>query len=136
MLETAESVCGSSASELSVFFDQYRQSTIERETNLSQSANEVRLMNLHKAKGLEAPIVIVPEATKEGFTKTTYSEKPTGSTERKCYMSIDGEYTAYEADDDVTQKAQQAEAIDNMHLLYVLCTRSLLTKTREHMKGR
>jgi ATP-dependent helicase/nuclease subunit A len=48
---------------LSTFVAAFEESAIAVKRDLDQAANEVRVMTVHAAKGLEAPIVILPDTT-------------------------------------------------------------------------
>jgi len=93
------------------------ESTIKREMDAAQ--NEVRVMTVHGAKGLEAPVVILSDTTQEvKITKETFFEAGDGFVLRA---------NAGNAPEALTKLAEAAEAKarrEAMRLLYVALTRA------------
>ena len=67
MVETVTSSCSGSRLDLADAFDKYVKDIIEHELSLKQETDAVRIMNIHKAKGLQGEIVIL--ADRRGRTK-------------------------------------------------------------------
>lgn len=63
------------------FAVQYAKKTIESQLQLEEFSNSVRVMNLHKAKGLEGKVVILTyHKTAEHFVSSHIERSPTGNT--------------------------------------------------------
>ena len=69
MVEAVTLSCSGTRSDLADAFDKYLETSVEHELSLDDEPNAVRLMNIHKAKGLEGNIVIFTDRRK----KTNYS---------------------------------------------------------------
>lgn len=97
---------------------------LERELNLNEAADCVRIMNLHKAKGLEAEVIILAYAEKKEYGHEQHSvESNNEILEHICWNNskhpkacVDG-WVNY---CDEEQKFAEAEAV---RLLYVAATR-------------
>ena len=129
-----EEDCGDSFQQMVAQVESLLHTNVEEELELDASRGDcVRLMNLHKAKGLEAPVVILahpckrvevtPDRIDSHIVRT--GEKPVGYfsfTQRKGYQSIKiaqpPGWEAYAAEE---QKYLEAEKI---RLLYVAATRA------------
>jgi len=130
LLRSAESSHGiTSLQEAAVYLNDLaaNRTDLERCLSLSSEENKVHIANLHKVKGLEAPIVILahPSGRKPASVRHT-RETETG---KKCWLfSIDdgGMNSAFSTDEHSGEKAaedaiQEAEQIRN---LYVAATRA------------
>jgi ATP-dependent helicase/nuclease subunit A len=129
-----EEACGDSFQQMVAQVESLLHTNVEEELELDASRGDcVRLMNLHKAKGLEAPVVILahpckrvevsPDRIDSHIVRT--GEKPVGYfafTQKKGYQSIKiaqpPGWEAYVAEE---QKYLEAEKI---RLLYVAATRA------------
>ena len=101
----------------------YRTRMIERELVLDAEADAVRVMNIHKAKGLEAPIVIVVNRkTNLGFKEDSISVN------KKRYQTIQeglgNKIPAYLYDEKIRERAKQEEQEELVRLEYVTATRA------------
>ncbi len=56
---------------LQVFLTWLRQENMEIKRNLEQNQNKVRIMTVHGAKGLQAPIVFLPDTTQVPLSRST-----------------------------------------------------------------
>lgn len=61
MVETVTSSCSGTRSDLADAFDKYLETNVEHELSLDSKPEAVRVMNIHKAKGLEGNIVILTD---------------------------------------------------------------------------
>ena len=64
MVETVTSTCKGTRLEMADAFDDYVKSSIEHELSLDADPDAVRIMNIHKAKGLQGEIVILVDRRK------------------------------------------------------------------------
>ena len=64
MVETVTSSCNGTRLEMADAFDDYVKSSIEHELSLDADPDAVRIMNIHKAKGLQGEIVILVDRRK------------------------------------------------------------------------
>ncbi len=93
------------------------ESTIKREMDAAQ--NEVRVMTVHGAKGLEAPVVVLPDTTQAvKISKTTFFEAGDG------FVLGATNDTAPEALTKLADIAQAKAEREAMRLLYVALTRA------------
>jgi ATP-dependent helicase/nuclease subunit A len=96
----------------------------ESEGQMDESANVVRLMTIHQAKGLEFPVVIIPDLHRE--------QKP-----RDAWFALDrhkgfsvrvpdgrGQSVRGSLFNQLRQRARWREEFESMRLLYVAATRS------------
>jgi ATP-dependent helicase/nuclease subunit A len=131
LLAAAERRGITSFSELVSYLEIMMETGIEDEIDLNHGDNNnVRLMNLHKAKGLESPVVILANPSKNtrfaaGVHISRSGEKPTGYflvEKRKLYKNeILGQPVDWEQLSMKEEKYQDAEEI---RLLYVAATRA------------
>lgn len=100
----------------------------ERCLSLNQNNNAVRVANLHKVKGLEAPVVILAAAEKKDY-KPDYHIAFDGST-KKCYIdsvSSDNFGKIIDADNLYNGEIEEEEKFsfgEYKRLLYVAATRA------------
>jgi len=93
------------------------ESTIKREMDAGQ--NEVRVMTVHGAKGLEAPVVILPDTTQAvSVSRETFFKTGDGFVMRVSASEAPEQLTALE---DAKKAAAEREAL---RLLYVALTRA------------
>src|ERR1700752_364338 len=97
----------------------------ESEGQIDQSANAIRLMTLHQAKGLEFPVVIIPDLQRQ----TRVSSDVQFLLDRHQGVSLkvpDGRSNKVAASTFSTLEKRQAlrEQFENMRLLYVGATRA------------
>jgi ATP-dependent helicase/nuclease subunit A len=99
-------------------------SDIKRDTELN--ANEVRIMTVHGAKGLEAPIVFLPETHRSSQNKEiTFILHPVGSQEEEVLLQLPA--SKINDSDLVSLMRQQKASADEeeyFRLLYVAMTRA------------
>ncbi len=92
---------------------------IKRETD-SKDVDAVRLMTVHHSKGLQAPVVFLPDA---GFVKTLNREQNLLIDGDVAYYPLNKDY--YEDNcDKVLEKQKQKLLEENKRLLYVALTRA------------
>ena len=114
--------------ELAQAMEEYRVSKVERDLPLESDENAVRLMNVHKSKGLTANIVIIADRSKK--------EEPSYSGFRKggyYYPSVvyklmeEGSVTnvpTYLCDEEIYTSAGEDEMAEAVRLQYVAATRA------------
>ncbi|MGI6307836.1 MAG: UvrD-helicase domain-containing protein [Dethiobacteria bacterium] len=133
-IRQGEAICGDSFRQMVAQVESLMNTKVEEELDLDVSGGDcVRLMNLHKAKGLEAPVVILahpgkrveirPDRIDSHIVRT--GEKPVGYfsfTRRRGYQGIKiAQPPCWEAYAAEEQKYLEAEKI---RLLYVAATRA------------
>lgn len=64
-LELAQSAEGRGIASISAFLEFWREKGMEARAHTPENINAVRIMTIHKAKGLQAPVVIVPLPEKD-----------------------------------------------------------------------
>jgi len=101
---------------------QTREDMIKRE--LQAAGNQVRVMTVHGAKGLEAPFVILPDTTK-GYNSTTKS----GLVRTKsAWLWLDTDDKSNKPIQEYRDRQTLLEAQEHKRLLYVA-----LTRARDHL---
>ena len=91
----------------------------------SSEGNALRLMTIHKAKGLEAPVVICPffkpttHATSLWVNAAEYFS-PYKNSLPAAYVTLGKDSTRF---DSVRDKEKEASAVDDLNILYVAFTR-------------
>lgn len=98
---------------------------------LAQTTSSVRIMNLHKAKGLEAPIVFLANPYGMNFREPDFHIDRSGD-RSMGYMSIKKPKGQYHTQpmaepsnwDQFQDEEAQFEQAEEMRLLYVACTRA------------
>ena len=105
------------------FLDWLRSSTAEIKREPGAGADAVRILTVHGAKGLQAPVVILPDTTGK-------PPRPPGmrwigdGTGRELPVYAPGGALACEATRDAAQAAAEAEREERNRLLYVALTRA------------
>jgi ATP-dependent helicase/nuclease subunit A len=130
MLEQiTETVCAqtmNSTQNIAAAMEEYVDTTLENQLVLQHQFKAVRMMNLHKAKGLEGNIVIVPDRKKEiSFKQGTVQIVESGK--RVSVVSIrmgKGIKYGYVLDEALENLAQKEERADRIRLEYVEVTRA------------
>ena len=87
--------------------------------DMGMSANQIRLMTVHGAKGLEAPIVILPDT---GPKKPQNRSQITKIAETAVWRSASTDAAETQSTADVAQK--ERDQAEKMRLLYVALTRA------------
>ncbi len=108
------------AASLQAFLAEIESDTSQLKRDLAEADGEIRVMTVHGAKGLQAPIVILPD--------TTAGEQA----DKAGLFMVDGEipvYSARKADDppviaSLRQQRSAAQARESRRLLYVALTRA------------
>ncbi len=110
---------------LAAFVAAFENADIEIKRDLAQAANEVRVMTVHAAKGLEAPIVILPDTTgkPEGRGASPALRVPLGGESQP--LGVWAPPGRAPAAIDAARRAASADAEDeHRRLLYVALTRA------------
>ncbi len=96
----------------------------ESEGQIDESADAVRLMTIHQAKGLEFPVVIIPDLHRRPNPKDSWHvlDRHKGLTVKIPDMR--GGMVAGRAFNDLRKRAQWREEFESMRLLYVAATRA------------
>ena len=96
----------------------------EGEGQMDESANVVRLMTIHQAKGLEFPVVIIPDLHRESFSRDTafMLDRHKGMTVR--VPDGRGRTVRGALFNELQQRNRWREEFESMRLLYVAATRA------------
>ncbi|MEM9715121.1 MAG: double-strand break repair helicase AddA [Pseudomonadota bacterium] len=106
--------------ELTGFLEWFSSGEVEIKRDLDSAQDEIRVMTVHGAKGLEAPIVILPDtAPREGNQTDTIRRMPDG---RLLWPTPKPFEDRSEIADKAVLNAREAE--ENLRLLYVALTRA------------
>src|SRR5437867_8058120 len=91
---------------------------------MDESANVVRLMTIHQAKGLEFPVVIIPDLHREPFSRDAafMLDRHKGMTVR--VPDGRGRTVRGALFNDLQQRNRWREEFESMRLLYVAATRA------------
>ena len=129
MIETVVTECDDNPAMMAKAFLEYvdDSNAISREMGYDKKENAVRLMNIHKAKGLEGSIVIIADREEKKKDDTTYTEdknryqvlsveKPSGFGHNTC--------SAYELNSAIKTKASLERDMEAARLEYVAVTRA------------
>jgi len=108
-------------SDLSKFIEYYEENKLKFALKMPESRDAVQIMTIHKSKGLEFPVVIIP---KVDFSLSIHNEA-------KFFLEADGKvlYTSLSKNnvlDEIHRKAVEEEnliLLDKLNLLYVGLTR-------------
>ncbi|MBO9395321.1 double-strand break repair helicase AddA [Shimia sp. R9_2] len=109
----------SSVPSLTGFLQWMETDDLEIKRQMDSASNRIRVMTVHGSKGLEAPIVIMPDTGKR-LIKTDAPIVPVGQT-ALWNMSADA---APDALSDARAEMAEAQAAERLRLLYVAMTRA------------
>ncbi|MFC1478470.1 UvrD-helicase domain-containing protein [Candidatus Margulisiibacteriota bacterium] len=93
-------------------------------TIASDTENSVKILTVHKAKGLEFPIVFLPDLERGSVQKSSRAFNLTTAGRLGCKLNGDKSYTYLENEQQITDK----ETEEAKRLFYVACTRA-----RDHL---
>jgi len=108
------------------FFD-YLEKPIEREMSLDSDMNAVRIMNVHKSKGLEGGIVIIADRRAESERMSSHIHRENGKLFLYPSISINnfgGTLVGYNTITNIMEEAKNEEAKEYVRLEYVAATRA------------
>ena len=136
MIENAAETARDHPQALADAFGDWLGGTVDRELTLSREADAVRLMNLHKAKGLEGRVVIVCKRKEDfSFREASLQVRKDGGDGYLYYhtaaeeLTKDGTarryYPAYGHLDEVRSRAEEEELGEYRRLEYVEATRAM-----------
>ena len=118
------------------FLHNLAQDTTEQSSNAQQEENAVRILTVHSAKGLEAPIVILPQTirTSQGQSSETILWLQEADAGRAFPLwFVRGDHVPEEVQNHaLVQQAQATEVGERERLLYVALTRA---RDRLHIYG-
>ena len=112
-------------SSISGFLDYWSEIINKKSIVISEDVNAVRLMTIHKSKGLAFPIVFIPFDWKSSPKKEMWVENSTALSNKLRYSLINqnklisNSHFAEQYD-----KEQSLNVLDNLNKLYVACTRA------------
>ncbi len=104
---------------LTGFLNWFESGKVEIKRDMGMAANQIRLMTVHGAKGLEAPIVILPDT---GTKKPQNRSQITSIGETAIWRSSASDAAETQSSADVAQK--ERDQAEKMRLLYVALTRA------------
>jgi ATP-dependent helicase/nuclease subunit A len=104
---------------LTGFLHWFESGKVEIKRDMGMSANQIRLMTVHGAKGLEAPIVILPDTASK---RPQNRSQITAIGDSAIWRSSSADAAETQSAADVTQK--EREQAEKMRLLYVALTRA------------
>ncbi len=96
----------------------------ESEGQIDESANAIRLMSIHQSKGLEFPVVIIPDLHRQPDNRREWW---TLDRHRGLTLKVPdgrGNLAAGSTYAEFTERAKLREQFENMRLLYVAATRA------------
>ncbi len=100
---------------------------LERCASLEKNDNRIHLANLHKVKGLEAPVVILAGTRKRGGNNRADKRVEYVGDVPRCYMfevNKDSVYLAYRDKYDKKEKEKGSQEAERIRQLYVAATRA------------
>ncbi len=107
---------------LTGFLHWIRHSDVELKRDMEQEQNAVRIMTIHGAKGLEAPIIFVPDTCRHMRTGGKH-DLPILDDKNTLLLRLPKEYTTdYQLT--MQEQAKQADHYESHRLLYVALTRA------------
>ncbi len=112
--------CDRAGASLTMILHQFSESDVSIVQRAGAGANEVRIMTVHGAKGLEAPIVFLPDTTSVKTNKDTlFFDEDSG-------VPLYAPLAKYRADvfAKALDKARRKDAEESLRLLYVAMTRA------------
>ena len=93
---------------------------------ISEEINAVKLMTIHKSKGLAFPIVIIPFDWQSSAKKDMWVENSSKISNKLKYSLINQNKTLLNSHFDLQYKRELSlNTLDNLNKLYVACTRSI-----------
>ena len=93
---------------------------------ISEEINAVKLMTIHKSKGLAFPIVIIPFDWQSSVKKEMWVENSSMISNKLKYSLINQNKTLLNSHFDLQYKRELSlNTLDNLNKLYVACTRSI-----------
>ena len=93
---------------------------------ISEEINAVKLMTVHKSKGLAFPIVIIPFDWQSSVKKEMWVENSSKISDKLKYSLINQNKTLLNSHFDLQYKRELSlNTLDNLNKLYVACTRSI-----------
>ncbi len=110
------------------FIDWFDRGDADIKRELGEGGDMVRVMTVHGAKGLEAPIVILADAAADPTMKPRAEAIDLPVNAAKLPLMRPGKGEAGEAIQDAIDKAKQADMEEHWRLLYVA-----LTRAEEHL---
>ncbi|MFD0985537.1 double-strand break repair helicase AddA [Methyloligella solikamskensis] len=127
MLELALAYDGEEAPSLQGFVHQLRAGDLEIKRDMEQERDEVRIMTVHGAKGLQAPVVFLPDTCRlPNHGRRTLFEIPRPNTpeDTRAHIVWAAGAKGIGPLDDAKQTAKDAELEEYHRLLYVAMTRA------------
>ncbi|MCB1380669.1 MAG: double-strand break repair helicase AddA [Alphaproteobacteria bacterium] len=126
LLDQAQTFEDSHPATLGSFLNWFASGDIEIKRNMEQPAGEVRIMTVHGAKGLEAPIVILPDTVSmpDGRQLPPVLMVETGKAGEKLPMLSLNKLYASATVAELRDKAGSQQAHEYSRLLYVAMTRA------------
>jgi ATP-dependent exoDNAse (exonuclease V) beta subunit len=112
--------------DITSFLIYWEEELMDKRIAISDQVEGIRVLTIHKAKGLEYPVVIVPYANWEFYdtrgTKThLWLENKLSDVPKVCYSNLSSLYNSLYDEDYSNEVLQQY--VDNLNLLYVALTR-------------
>ena len=93
---------------------------------ISEEINAIKLMTIHKSKGLAFPIVIIPFDWQSSAKKDMWVENSSKISNKLKYSLINQNKTLLNSHFDLQYKRELSlNTLDNLNKLYVACTRSI-----------
>lgn len=126
-LETVNEFLGKNPSDLSAFLEWYRETGSEKSVSIPEGVDAVKVLTIHKSKGMEFPVVIYPFADENAASKNVFRwVKPQDNefNELPVMMISVGKSlmeTSYESS--FTDESDKA-LLDMINLSYVALTRA------------
>ena len=112
-------------SSISGFLDYWSEIINKKSIVISEDVNAVRLMTIHKSKGLAFPIVFIPFDWKSSPKKEMWVENSTALSNKLRYSLINqNKLISNSHFTEQYDKEQSLNILDNLNKLYVACTRA------------
>jgi len=123
MLNNIISKVGNNAADIATEISEYIKTDfhIERDLRFDQEEDAVRLMNIHKAKGLEGNIVIIAQRLVDKDVDSNFTD---GNDRYQVITKGKGKYASYSLNDAIRERAQEESAKEYARLEYVAVTRA------------